>query len=578
MRITHLLIAFVIYSGTSRLWAQESDQPDTSQSDTEGIAFRIQDYVPGEFTSTLRWTTLNAAGSYSPSGWSRANTLPGELSLIDRYRGVADLKGGLNWIKHYENPRQVKNIQFNVYFNTQNRRSHEDGDPFSTMAPNQFLQIDELYIDKSTDFVMSFSVARYYYTSGSRFALIKPSVAMALDNGTMKQHRAVDILELALPNDEWKAAGGYFNEFDRNFSNTNIFTGIEFGLGIGRIYDGSQTYQTIEVLRTVEQLTGAPIPDHQEVLFRQLADILYGLKVKKYPGLDRERLFALDRTEQVMAVLGDLVGDAAKTPRIIAAVHDVLRFYPVLPRRFGSSIQLSLRLNAEYINTALKSLSTAGRYSFLNSDQVSRDYSSYWSSEAESRNIDRQLGVALNLDYSYFWPLNQDWQLNYSLGLNLERNWIKEYYRHDNQSVDSLGGAVQSSNGETEMGTYFPKQTIILAGGAFELIHIVGNRDFWSLKTGLQTEPLVGSENMYWRNISSDESEYFTLDRVWDYSAGRFWSEFNWTHSMAWQTYLTFRGRANLNYSTRKDSNDDSRDMDSWTAATSASVSWEHYF
>ena len=84
MRITHLIIAFLIYGGNSWMWAQEGDQPANLPSDSTGILFRIQDYVPGEFQSRLRWFTLNANSSPEIKGWPSAYNLGNEGGLVDK--------------------------------------------------------------------------------------------------------------------------------------------------------------------------------------------------------------------------------------------------------------------------------------------------------------------------------------------------------------------------------------------------------------------------------------------------------------------------------------------------------------
>ncbi len=576
MRINYLLIVLFIFGGGAVLWAQESDQPADPQSDTAGIPFRIQDYVPEVFQSRLRWVTMNANSSPEIKGWTSSYNLGDEGGLVDELK--IPLQGGASFTQsnYAESPTRVSDTRLSalVNFSFSSQTSKED---FKASYPYHYYRNDGQSKSRAVNGYLNSSWKRLYYNSAARFMLINPNISYSSRSRYSNQDTERFNLD---PNSQAVDRYSRSPRTDKRINRqVTFFSSLELGVGRGRIYEATTTWHTIELLKTVGRQSSVPLEDIAVADFQRLADVLYELRVTKYPSQDRARLSAFDRTERVLQVLEDAFGDTALAPRTIATVHDILRFYPQVSRRFGRRIYISLIPGAIYTRNSYETEADNEYYYYRGGVADSNLYSSA-TNITRSRSSDSQaeLTATLRAGVVSRTPLDIDWQFDWEGSIDIYQRWANKSSSQYNFSGSSTTDTVVFDDWEREMDAYPWTNFRLTMKGKMDLTHIISSRTYWMAGVHAVMEPYLSSSRQIVLLDPEDQEGQYKIDKEIKYILGQVEASFNWHHSLAWQTYINVATGLNFIYNRIRYTEDTWRDTENWTIAPRGSINLSHYF
>lgn len=579
MRITHLIIAFLIYGGMSRLWGQEGNQPADPQSDTTGITFRIQDYVPGEFQSRLRWFTFNANSSPSFKGWPSSYNLGDEGGFVSQIR--LPFAGGASFTQdnHVESPTRIIDSRYSarVSLSLSSAKSDEN---FRANYPGYYSREEGQSKGQNVNGQFSGSWKLLHYRKPTRFMLINPKISYS--SRSSYSNRDTERFILVLVDPDSQAVDRYTRNpriEKRIYRQDAYSSSLELGVGWGRIYEATTTWHTIELLKTVGRLSSLPLENLTMADFQRLTDVLYELRVTKYPSQDRARLSAFDRTERVLQVLEEAFGESALAPRTIAAVHDILRFYPQVSRRFGRRIFISLIPRASYLRNYRETETDRKTYEYRGGAADSNLYRSTTRiDQLRSTDAETELSATLRAGVVSRTPLDDDWQFDWEGSIDIYRRWIDKSSSGYRFSGRSSTDTLNFYDWENALDAYLWIDFRLTMSGKIDLTHIINNRTYWTAGVHAMMEPYPSSTRRIVLLDPEDQEGQYRFSDEFKYILGQLDASFIWHHSLAWQTYINVASGLKLSYNRGIYTEETWRDSENWTITPYGSINLSHYF
>ncbi len=591
MRCRFITVAIPILTTLSTLSALPPGGPQTSEdTSAAGTSFRIQDYIPGEFESRLRYIDLGlgaGGGSNSPGGYLYARGLPNIRNIWPSYL-ASWLSGDARipisgtgrlayyWSGHHETPALVTNAN---YWLTGNAGSS------ITTYPNNELDMNLSGYAESKEGVSrgsnlsaaaGFSWDRWKYSHRLWFYRFHPRISL---NG-YRNNSSEDIVTT-------RASYDILN----NLSQTNLYTvdreisrvgtnirgegSLDLGIGRGRVYDGTTTWHAMEILETVAALSGQTPEDLDRADYEALAAVLYELGVRKYPWQEGSRLFDYERTERVVARIEETLGTEAISPKAVAVIHDILRYYPLYRRRFGRRWYLLAGGGLmHYLSNSSQDRLDQTMSTWYDADTTIQQTYRYDVVEDYSSTREDFL-YTLALGHEVYRPIAKRWQLDYSTGIELHNREDIDYYRHMRTSIiqrvlDDSIHVIDLEYADTT--DYRTQQLAVSFKSEVNLLKIRSSRTFWELTGNAMLQGVREYPRPYQPDPNHPSNQTSTK---W---TAILQSDLSLNHSLAWRLYLVARvgfmfAYGNIAYSRTDWANDSSFGGDLY-----ADVSVSRYF
>jgi hypothetical protein len=398
--------------------------------DEPGVTFQIQDYIPGTFESRLQYLSANGgingewnepiwlgrSGSYNP------HTAYYFLSqnMYDDYSTTNITSvGTYNWSSHRESPRRTidTHVQITGYYAPRKTKYLDDEIEVDYSGYGRIM--NGTREDNALNADVRYTTSRWHYTRNSWAYLLNPTLRAQRSQSTRiydvdERNQGYNVSDtLAL---EFSNKRGHDDESELTWLNTEI--DLLVAVGRGRVYDGTSTWRAIDLLEMVAELSGIPATDIGGENYEQLAAVLYKLNQRKYPSQDRNRLLDFERTERVVEEVERVLRIDNLTPRAIAAIHDILKYYPTFTRSFGQ--RWYFLVSGEYTKSGLESSNTNHDYYY---DDPNEHYIRIRKTTDEHLRIEQTLRTSAGLIYESYRPISTRWQLNVRGAAYLHNNF-----------------------------------------------------------------------------------------------------------------------------------------------------------
>ncbi|MCH8838607.1 MAG: hypothetical protein IIA60_12550, partial [Candidatus Marinimicrobia bacterium] len=327
------------------------------------------------------------------------------------------------------------------------------------------------------------------------------------------------------------------------------------------------------------RLSSLPLEDLTMADFQRLTDVLYELRVTKYPSQDRARLSAFDRTERVLQVLEEAFGESALAPRTIAAVHDILRFYPQVSRQFGRRVYISIIPRITYLRNNSETETDWESHKYDGGVADSNIFVSTASIEQQDyTDAQTELTATLRAGVLSRTPLDNDWQFDWEGSIDVYRQWVNKSSSQFSFSGRSKTDTVDFYDWEKEMNAYPWINFRLTMNGKMDLTHIISSRTYWTAGLHAMMEPYPSSTRRIVLLDPEDQEGQYRFSDEFKYILGQLDASFIWHHSLAWQTYINVASGLKFSYYRTRYTENTWRDTENWTIRPHGSINLSHYF
>jgi hypothetical protein len=475
-------LPFVLFLGLI-LWSPTAlpgfpPQADSTNITTSDSHFRIQDYIPGEFSTRLRYMRLSTSDR--------------EITTRSEYDAEASryANASLSYRSEYyrESPRLITKYSLTAAASGYLQRGSFSYDPDKLPNEDYLVVSDGIRRSRSLDPRIDLAGSRKQYSARNWFL----EGQAACRTGYRLHKRVEDLRRYDSRPTSYEEYRLYIQERDADDESTQTeFSGsgeLLLGIGRGRVYNGTTTWWAAEILEIVANLHGINPARISSADYSQLAEILYELELRKFPTLEAPRLRDYERTERVIRQLQAILGPAAGSPATAAVVHDIVRYYPSITRKHGKEWSFHIGASGYWKDRKQDS-------------QQEYDDRQYWDHMADSSlyrhnqvRYDRmsddqesQFLPTVSLGYSRYRPLSLKWQFNANVELSVVWNEYYERYRseYERTTTDLLDDTSYVSESITSHKQYQPAHRNADYGleAQIEVFYIRSSRIWWSFTT-----------------------------------------------------------------------------------------------
>ena len=548
-------------------------------TDEPGVVFRIQDYIPGTFETRLQYVSLNGGTS---GEWNLPISLGRSGSFIphsayyylsrgmydDLFRTNTTSTGSFHQSTHYESPRKTVDSQFYITGSYAPRKIRylDNKVELDYRGYGQSREGTEVQSYLNAD--VSYSTNRWYYTENSWALQLNPYLRLRKNQSIRRDdweviYERYDVVDTLTLDYSHKTKYDRENENVSFISNANLYLAV----GRGRVYDGTSTWRAIDLLETVAEISGIPATDIGREDYEQLALVLYDLNRRKYPSQEFNRLRDYERTEHVVEVLKRELGVENLPPRAIAAVHDILKYYPTFARSFGQ--RWYFQVGGEYRRTGSEDSRISRDTHYENSDEhfswIRKDTNEYLTTG-------QTLRVSAGLVYESYRPLSTKWQWNLQGAARLyQYHEAWEGTREDSYWSHHWGSDTSESHSEQgDTVSWWNPRTYASLRVDAECYYIKDSRTWWEFSTWAV---LNGSQYFPDTNLVADDPRRQKISS-W---SGRLAGEVTYHRYLAWKLYLTASVSCRIDYGDVIHSRTDWADLRRGAGWYSANISLAYY-
>lgn len=537
-----LILGALLGIPTIALCTEGAGTADTTAE--AGTVFRIEDYVPGTFESRLEYVSVNMRNI---GEWNRLFNLAGRRLRLgpapspnyylpsydreERFARSLSVSGSYTRSRHYESPQRITDTKFTILGNYYPQKTtYNDDEPGLSFGGSGTASTGTSRFH-STHAELRYTGEYWKYLGNLWAFMLNPLIHLAA--GGSESRLDVDRVHVLYSvTDTQELIDRVVNSrYQRNEGmNYSMEGGLDIAVGKGRVYDGTSSWRAIELIRTVAELSGRSVGDVSRDGMEQLAATLYELQSKKYPRWERSRLFEFERTERVAAQVEKALAMESLSPRAIAAIHDILKYYPQFTRSFGQRWYVLGGGRIVQNNSDRWHKEHSSDY-----DEIEEHYTRISRRRSESTTETRSAQVILGLAYHSYRPLTHQWQLNIHGSANYYEEFDQKRYRREYYEWrywDSDTSEWTSISGDT-VKCWRPRAGAALQS-SMELVYIKDSRTWWEFR--IQAE-LEGANGYAHPNIDP-ESMHRQTSQAW---VGALQGRLDYHRSLAWKLYLTAR-------------------------------------
>ncbi len=488
---------------------------------------RIQDYVPEIFESQLRSIGLSSGANANLRNYDRQQE-PEEVISIGRSSN-SDFAGSFNYTttKYYESPQQSREVymkhEIGGYLRSQVGTSKFDPQP--AFIPTDWTQESRR---KSANYRLAYRQTSRYYSSDNKFITLMPVINSTVNLGSTindNRHPRINSNPVHFPSDD---------EVDFTRSSVTDKTkrmtfrgGLRIGIGKGRIYDGTTTWQGILVL---DQL-GRQGYDISDEVFIGLTDLLYKVQKTLYPSRDQVRLAAYSQTEKILTYLEDSVDGTHIGPGMVAYIHDILRFTPPIRREFGRTLTFTIEPNIRYSWSISNLEQATDQWTY---SATSIDTGDIYEREREQIAESRERVINAQIDWHDENALDDGWQI--SKHITFGAQYYENIARRTSEDVRYTDDEVYHSNIASEF-TNIARMVWLTA--RIDVHRIINIRNYATLSVSGTMIPHVNDHE----KRQSYSGPFNNPPRMNQLSF-----DLSWNYSLAWNTYLIITGASYLRF------------------------------
>jgi hypothetical protein len=542
-----------------------------------GVVFRIQDYIPGTFESRLQYVSLNGgttrawnrpivlgrSGSYYSS--TRYYYLPLREDFIETNTTST---GTYKRSVHRESPRRTidSEIYINGYYAPNKTRNLDDGIKIDQKGYGRN-NVGTREDNKLSTYV-TYTTNRWYYTRNSWAYHFNPTLQFQR-NKSIRQEDLEYVYERYYVSDPLVLDYRRKREYNRDDDDDQLQTiaHLYVAAGRGRVYDGTSSWRAIDLLETVAEISGIPTAELSSENYKQLASVLYDLHQRKYPTKDSKRLQDFERTETVVEEIERGLQVDNLSPRAIAAIHDILKYYPTFTRSFGQRWYFSV--GGYYWNIRQ---ANSRKYHETYYDNPDEHYARITKDNDERISREQKLRTSAGLVYESYQPLSTHWQLNVRGSAYLheeyeawEGTYESLYWSHHWGSDTSESF---SESGDTTDCWQSKTSATFRIGG--NLYYIIDSQTWWEFSA---TAWLDRAKYLPNTNINTDDLRRQDITS-W---SGRLEGEAKYHRYLAWKLYLTASLKCRFDYGDVTHTRTDWADYQGGAGWYNAIISLEYY-
>ena len=346
--------------------------------------------------------------------------------------------------------------------------------------------------------------------------------------------------------------------------------GFHVGLGQGRVYNGTTIWWAVEILETVADMVGVPGEKLEPSDYEELAAHLYDLSVRKYPALERNRLLDFEHTELVLSQLQNVFGEDVLEPRIVATVHDILRYYPRFERFFGRewSIWTGLEGNAERSNYWDRRIRNIARYDGSMADSTLTSHQENLL-DISINGTQRTITPVLGCTYTAYRQLSNRMQLDHhaSISMTAEQSGYSEEERVISHYADIRHGISRrdTTQRETPLQKVWENLAVVLSYD-INYLYIITSRKYWEVSGGV------------WYAFHREHPVKNAGEQRVDMPAGKLFTELSYHQSVARGLYADTGIGLALHYAGSTYSESTWADHSQWSVSLNGYVSLSYYF